>query len=106
VPALAVSQFLHSVFVVLVVAPVILLWCAAIVDILRRHRSGWSVVGWFLVVFALPIFGTLIYFAARKPDEVDAGGAEAEAAYRAQADLARQAAARPDGSVTGVGNIR
>ena len=105
-PALAVSEFLRSVFIVLVVAPVILLWCAAIVDIIRRHRSGLSVVAWLIVVFALPIFGSLIYFAVRKPDEVDAGGAEAEAAYLAQADLAREAAARPDGSVTGVGNIR
>ena len=66
---LAVSSFLEAFFIVLIFAPIIMLWAAAIVDIIRRNLSGWATAGWLLFVIVLPILGTLIYFIARKPTQ-------------------------------------
>jgi Phospholipase_D-nuclease N-terminal len=93
-PVFAVSEFLHSLFIILVATPFILLWGAAVLDVIRRHYTGWTVVGWLLLILALPIVGPLIYFATRKP-----GPEAAERMYMAGADLARERAARPAGGV-------
>src|SRR4051812_12152453 len=42
VPPLAVSEFIRTVSIVLVVTPFILLWGAAVIDIMRHHYSGWT----------------------------------------------------------------
>jgi len=45
--------------------PVVLLWVSALVDIIRRpDLSGWATAGWVVLIFVLPIIGSLIYFAA------------------------------------------
>jgi hypothetical protein len=43
---------------------VLILWIAAIVDIIRkRHsRSGGKTAAWILLILILPILGTIIYF--------------------------------------------
>lgn len=68
---LAVSDFLHDFFLVLLVAPFILLWGAALVDLIRGHHSGWAIVGWMLLILVVPIIGPLIYFAFRTPTQSD-----------------------------------
>lgn len=98
-PVFAVSEFLRSVFIILVATPFILLWGAAVLDVIRLHYTGWTVVGWLLLILALPIVGPLIYFATRKGTPQDA-----EQMYLAQADLARARAARPAGGV-GMGPV-
>ncbi len=46
--------------------PMTLLWGFAIFDIFRRHDlSGGSKVLWIVVIFILPVFGTLIYVLLR-----------------------------------------
>ena len=91
---LAVSNFMHSLFIILVATPFILLWGAAIVDLIRGQHSGWSIVGWMVLILVLPIIGPLIYFAARKPtrDDVDQ-------AYLAQRDLERSRSGRTTGNI-------
>jgi hypothetical protein len=97
VPVLATSEFLGSLFVVLVATPFILLWAAAVVDVIRLHLTGWTIVGWLLVILVLPILGPIIYFALRKPTAEDVE--HAEQGYLAAQDLERARAARPVGGV-------
>ena len=90
---LAVSDFLRSVFLILVATPFILLWGAVMVDlVLHHHHRGWAVVGWILLIFIIPIIGPMLYFAFRTPtrDEV-------EQKYLGERELQRAAAARPVG---------
>jgi len=93
VTVLAVSDFLRSVFLILVATPFILLWGAVMVDLVLHHRyHGLAVVGWIVLVFVIPIIGPMIYFAARKPTS-----SEIDQKYLAERDLQRAAASRPVG---------
>jgi hypothetical protein len=47
--------------------PVVIVWVIGIVDILRGPMSGGAKAGWIVLVLVLPIVGTIIYFATRKP---------------------------------------
>src|SRR4051812_24871765 len=93
----AASSFVGALFVFFIVLPVAFLWGAAVVEIIRSHRTGWSVAGWLLIVFIIPVFGALLYFAMR-PGPAD----DAQAAYMAHADQERERAARPIGGSTGM----
>jgi hypothetical protein len=65
-------------------AAVVVVWVITIVDIVRRHYSGWTTAGWIALIVVLPFIGSLVYWLWRKPseDEVEYQ-AEAEAALRA-----------------------
>ena len=43
---------------------VLVMWIAAIVDIIRRRhsRSGGKTAAWILLVLILPVLGTIVYF--------------------------------------------
>jgi hypothetical protein len=98
VTLLATSTFLEVMFAVLIVTPIVILWIAAVVDLLRRGGSGLRIAGFMLLILVFPILGPVLYFVLRKPDMSPAG---AEAALMAQEDLRREAARRPTGG-TGV----
>ena len=89
---LAVSDFLRSLFLILVATPFILLWGCALLDLIRGDHSGWAIVGWMVVILVIPIIGPMIYFAMRKPTR-----SEVDEKYLADRDLQRAAAARPVG---------
>ena len=89
---LAVSDFLRSLFLILLATPFILLWGCALWDLIRGHHSGWAIVGWMLVILVIPIIGPMIYFAVRKPTRVDV-----EQKHLAERELQRAAASRPVG---------
>jgi phospholipase D-like protein len=91
---IATSTFLQVMFGLLIMAPIILLWIAALVDVLRSHSSGLQLAAIIVLILIVPILGPVLYFVFRKPT-VSAG--DAEAAYLAQADLQRQAASKPVG---------
>ena len=95
---LATSTFLEVMFGILIVTPIVILWIAAVVDLLRRGGSGLRIAGFLLLILAFPILGPVLYFVFRKPDLTPA---DAEAALMAQEDLRREAARRPTGG-TGV----
>ena len=95
---LATSTFLEVMFAVLIVTPIVILWIAAVVDLLRRGGSGLRIAGFLLLILVFPILGPVLYFVLRKPDMSPAA---AEAAPMAQEDLRREAARRPTGG-TGV----
>jgi hypothetical protein len=92
VHVLAVSDFLRSVFIVLVATPFILLWGCALWDLIKSHHSGWAIVGWMIVILVIPIIGPMIYFALRKPTQHDV-----DEQYLAQRALQQERAARPVG---------
>jgi hypothetical protein len=94
VSVLAVSDFLHSVFIILVATPFVLLWGCALFDLIRGHHSGWAIVGWMVLILVIPIIGPMIYFGLRKPThQAD----DAEQQYLAQRALQQEAARRPVG---------
>jgi hypothetical protein len=94
VHVLAVSEFMRTLFIILVATPFILLWGAALLDLIRGHHSGWGIVGWMLVIFLIPILGPIIYFALRTPTQ-----GEVEQDYLAARELDRARAARPTGGI-------
>jgi hypothetical protein len=48
----------------LLVAVVIVLWVATIIDIIRRRHSmsGGKLAAWLIVMFVFPVLGTIVYF--------------------------------------------
>jgi phospholipase D-like protein len=68
VMTLATSTFLETIFGVLLVAPVILLWTAAMVDVLRSGSGGLRVAAMLVLIFIVPILGPILYFALRDKD--------------------------------------
>jgi hypothetical protein len=66
-----------------VVALIVIL---TIVDIVRRHLGAKATAGWILLVVLLPIIGSIVYWAMRKPsqEEIDQAAA-GDAELRAQA---------------------
>jgi hypothetical protein len=63
---------------------VLIVWVLTLVDIFRRHYSGWTVVGYIALIIILPFIGSVIYWAVRKPT-----AAEVEQAYLGEADIRR-----------------
>ena len=60
-------------------------WVITIVDVFKRHYSGWTTVGWIALIIVLPFIGSLIYWAVRKPTQHEVEEqAFAEAALRQQ----------------------
>ena len=69
---------------VFLVAVAAIVAVATIVDVVRRHYSGWATAGWIVLVLILPFIGSLIYWFVRP-----APPGEAEAQYLAQSDMRR-----------------
>jgi|SRR5215212_5846832 hypothetical protein len=89
---LATSTFLQVMFALMIWVPVIILWIAAVTDVIRRGGSGLKIAAILVLILVVPILGPLLYFILRRH-----GPGEAEAAAMAQADLRREAAHRPIG---------
>jgi ABC-type transport system involved in cytochrome c biogenesis permease component len=86
---LATSTFLQAMFAGLIVVAVMILWVAAIVDVVRAGGSGLKIAAMLVLILVLPVLGPLLYFAARKPDR-----RSAEEIQLADQDLRREAARR------------
>ena len=80
-----------SLFLSLVVVTVVIIWAVSIVDIVRRRLGSKQTAAWILVVVLLPVLGSLLYWALRKPS-----GAELDETVGARADL-RNAPPKPPG---------
>src|SRR5215218_9670379 len=89
---LATSTFLQVMFAMMIWVPVIILWIAAVTDVIRRGRSGLKIAAIFVLILGVAIVGPLLYFIFRP-----SGPEDAEAVAMAQADLRREAARRPVG---------
>jgi len=69
-------------WVLFVLVPLTIAWAFAVFDIFRRNDlSGWAKAIWFVVVLAVPWFGTFLYLLFR-PREVPQEIARAQAAAR------------------------
>jgi Phospholipase_D-nuclease N-terminal len=67
---------------IFILVPLAIVWAAGVYDIVRSHRSGWTTVGWLLVVILVPVVGSIVYWTLRKPTEKDIRRAQAAAAER------------------------
>ncbi len=65
---------------IFILVPLAIVWACGVYDIVRSHRSGWTTVGWLLAVIFLPVVGSIVYWALRKPTEKDIRRAQAAAA--------------------------
>jgi ABC-type phosphate transport system permease subunit len=60
------NTFAGVFFALLIWVPIVFLWVAVLVDILKRKDlSGAAVAAWLLGVMIFPIVGSIIYFAFR-----------------------------------------
>ena len=89
---LATSTFLQVLFAAFIVIPVVILCVAAVVDVIRHGGSGLRIAAMLVLILVVPILGPLLYFIFLGPDRESA-----EAAYAAQTDRRREAAARTVG---------
>jgi membrane protease YdiL (CAAX protease family) len=79
-----------TVFFTIAAIALVVIWVITLVDLFRRHYTGWTIVGWLAVIVLLPFIGALIYWGVRKPT-----AGEVEGQVLAEAELRRSAAARP-----------
>jgi hypothetical protein len=89
---LATSTFLQVLFAAFLVIPVMILWVAAVVDVIRHGGSGLRIAAILVLILVVPILGPLLYFIFLGPERESA-----DAAYLAQEDRRREAAARTVG---------
>jgi hypothetical protein len=89
---IATSTFLQVMFAMMIWVPVIILWIAAVTDVIRRGGSGLKIAAILVLILVVPILGPLLYFIFRP-----SGPEEGESAAMAQADLRREAARLPIG---------
>jgi hypothetical protein len=65
---------------------VVIVWAITVYDIFRRHVGAKSTILWLLLTIFLPLIGSAIYWAVRKPEPGDADRSlEADAALREEA---------------------
>jgi Phospholipase_D-nuclease N-terminal len=70
--ALAMTNFWSAFFILLIWVPLVCLWIAALVDVMRRpDLGGGSKVLWVIVILCVPWLGVLIYLIARPSVVVD-----------------------------------
>ena len=70
---------------VFILIPLLIVWVLGIADIVRRDNLDRSrKAGWILIVVLLPVIGTIVYFAMRKPSEKEIE--EVQAASRERPD--------------------
>jgi hypothetical protein len=50
----------------------LIVWALSIYDIVRRHLGAKRTAAWILIVVILPVVGSIVYWAMRKPDPGDA----------------------------------
>jgi Phospholipase_D-nuclease N-terminal len=90
---MATSTFLQATLSALLVIPVVILWVAAVVEVLRRGGSGLKIAAVLVLVLVVPILGPILYFIFRHDD----GGLSAEQVHAVQESRRQEAARRPIG---------
>jgi Phospholipase_D-nuclease N-terminal len=81
-----------SAFLWIVSVVVVIVWVISIADIIRRRMDAAHTAGWLLIVVLLPILGSLVYWALRRPTD-----SELDETLGARADLRRGRPAPPGG---------
>ena len=89
---MATSTFLQATLAALLIIPIVILWVAAVVDVLRHGYSGLKIAALLVLVLVFPIVGPLSYFIFRPKEPVSA-----DAVHMAQESLRQEAAGRPIG---------
>jgi hypothetical protein len=74
---------------VFILIPLIVIWALSVADILRSGLGRGVKAAWVLIVVILPIVGTLLYWALRRPSAEEirqAQAARAESAHHPVSD--------------------
>jgi hypothetical protein len=86
---LAMDNFLAGFFLIMIWAPIIVLWVFTLKDLFQRASSGWKIALWALIIIILPLVGCLLYWVLNPTK----WNREVEAAY--QQSVQREKAAAP-----------
>ena len=54
---------------VFILIPLLIVWVIGIFDILRSNLGRSRKAAWIVIVLILPVIGTIVYFATRKPTD-------------------------------------
>jgi hypothetical protein len=68
----------------------LIVWVISIVDIVRRHLGAKRTAAWILIVVILPVVGSIVYWAMRRPS-----ADEVQRQYEATSDIRGEAGRRP-----------
>jgi type VI protein secretion system component VasK len=68
----------------------LIVWVISIVDIVRRHLGAKQTAAWILIVVILPVVGSVVYWAMRRPS-----AEEIQQQTDAQRELRSEAERRP-----------
>ena len=63
---------------------VAIVWALTIVDLIRAHVGTGKTLAWLALIIVLPLIGSIVYWAMRKPEQGDADAqylAEAQARH-------------------------
>ena len=90
---MAVSTFLQATLSALLVIPVVILWVAAVVDVLRRGGPGLKIAALLVLILVVPILGPILYVIFRK----DEGGLSPEQLHAARESVRQEASRRSVG---------
>jgi len=90
---LAVSTFFQAVLATMLVAPVVILWVIAVIDVFRHGFSGVKIAAMLVLILVFPVIGPLCYFVFARPE--DTSTEAVEATRLAREDMRREAARRP-----------
>jgi hypothetical protein len=50
----------------------LIVWALSVYDIVRRHLGAKRTAAWILIVVILPVVGSIVYWAMRKPEPGEA----------------------------------
>ena len=91
---LAASTFVQATLAAMLVIPVMILWVAAVVDVIRHGGSGLRIAAMLVLILVVPILGPILYFVfARRPEQ------SVEQMAMADADLRAERARAPIGGM-------
>jgi Phospholipase_D-nuclease N-terminal len=89
---IATSTFLQVLLGATLAFAVMLLWAAAVADVVRHGESGLRIAGILVLILLFPILGPLLYFVFRREPDVSP-----ESIQMLEAERRREAARRPVG---------
>jgi phospholipase D-like protein len=71
---------------VFILIPLLIVWVIGIFDILRSSLRRSTKAVWIVIVLILPVVGTVIYFATRRPTPEDIEGIQAAHGHHPASD--------------------
>jgi hypothetical protein len=80
---------------VFILIPLLIVWAIGIVDIVRSDLARSTKAAWILIVVILPVIGTVLYFATRRPSAEEINRIQAARGHHPGSDADTLGSAMP-----------